>query len=355
MSSSEDGGGGASDDEHRMAFTADNDYEDGQWIGGEFYARGQKRGRRQTREESVYGVFAEDEDDEDAMFRQRKRDRKGKGGGGRGRADLTKPVNFVGGTREQEPDFKPATIAKLPTTNADFRAFLMKGLQAAASTTAGDAPAAAAASETASIASQEAGDGGAAAAAAAAAPPPPKKPAKLDAGFGGWEKHTKGIGLKLMQKMGFTGRLGKHETGVTRQLEVKVRPGGIGLGFGNFKEATTLRVNREIEADRQGKTLEELEKELGIERTEAVVKPGEARREAADAAAAAGLWRKGAAAKRSKRRYVTAEELLAAAERDDTAAQHGSAAAAPPQQVIVDMRGPTVKLLSGADEISGAA
>ncbi|CAN0321387.1 unnamed protein product, partial [Hapterophycus canaliculatus] len=66
-------------------------------------------------------------------------------------------------------------------------------------------------------------------------------PAKLDAGFGGWEKNTKGIGKKLLMKMGFKGRLGKNEDGVTRQLEVKVRPGLSGLGFGNFKEATTLK------------------------------------------------------------------------------------------------------------------
>lgn len=48
--------------------------------------------------------------------------------------------------------------------------------------------------------------------------------------------------MKLLTKMGFKGRLGKHEDGVTRQLEVKVRPGVTGLGFGNFKEATTLKV-----------------------------------------------------------------------------------------------------------------
>lgn len=46
----------------------------------------------------------------------------------------------------------------------------------------------------------------------------------------------------MMAKMGFTGRLGRNEDGVTRQLEVKVRPDQAGLGFGNFKEATTLKV-----------------------------------------------------------------------------------------------------------------
>jgi hypothetical protein len=49
---------------------------------------------------------------------------------------------------------------------------------------------------------------------------------------------------------------------------------------------------REIEADRQGKTLEQLEKELGIVREDEPAKPGEKRREAAEAAAAAGLWKK---------------------------------------------------------------
>lgn len=51
-----------------------------------------------------------------------------------------------------------------------------------------------------------------------------------------------GFASKMMAKMGFTGRLGKNEDGVTRQLEVKVRPDQAGLGFGNFKEATTLKV-----------------------------------------------------------------------------------------------------------------
>lgn len=58
---------------------------------------------------------------------------------------------------------------------------------------------------------------------------------------------SQGIGKKLLMKMGFKGRLGKNEDGVTRQLEVKVRPGLSGLGFGNFKEATTLKVIKLIE------------------------------------------------------------------------------------------------------------
>eukprot|EP01042_Synura_sphagnicola_P000827 gene827-919_t len=43
-------------------------------------------------------------------------------------------------------------------------------------------------------------------------------------GIGNWEKHTKGIGKKLLEKFGFTGRLGAKETGITAAIEVKVRP-----------------------------------------------------------------------------------------------------------------------------------
>lgn len=50
--------------------------------------------------------------------------------------------------------------------------------------------------------------------------------------FAEWEKHTKGIGSKLLQKFGFTGRLGAREDGISKAIEVTVRPTNQGLGFG---------------------------------------------------------------------------------------------------------------------------
>lgn len=50
------------EEEGRIAFTTEGDYDDGQWVGGEFYARGQRRGRHQTKEEAIYGY--DDSDDE---------------------------------------------------------------------------------------------------------------------------------------------------------------------------------------------------------------------------------------------------------------------------------------------------
>jgi len=90
--------------------------------------------------------------------------------------------------------------------------------------------------------------------AAADLPPPRSKPrAPVDPSLGKWEKHTKGIASKLMQKMGFSGRLGSNESGVSKTVEVVVRPNNLGLGFGQFKEASALRVNKRIEAELHGK------------------------------------------------------------------------------------------------------
>ena len=67
--------------------------------------------------------------------------------------------------------------------------------------------------------------------------------------LGEWEKHTKGIGLKLLNKFGFKGRLGANEDGVSSSIEVKVRPNAMGLGFGDFKEASAMKSNKVLEAE----------------------------------------------------------------------------------------------------------
>jgi len=51
--------------------------------------------------------------------------------------------------------------------------------------------------------------------------------------LGVWEKHTKGIGKKLLEKFGFKGRLGANEDGISQIVEVELRASGIGLGFGS--------------------------------------------------------------------------------------------------------------------------
>ncbi|KAL3729826.1 hypothetical protein ACJRO7_026899 [Eucalyptus globulus] len=74
-------------------FGMDNDYDDGQWIDSEFYYRQWREKHAQTKDDTLYGVFASgdyDSDYEDSSKRKRRKNRDLLG-----KADLLKPMNFV--------------------------------------------------------------------------------------------------------------------------------------------------------------------------------------------------------------------------------------------------------------------
>lgn len=57
---------------------------------------------------------------------------------------------------------------------------------------------------------------------------------------GAWERHTKGIGSKLLRKMGFTGRLGAHSDGIVEPVVFKPRDNpsaGLGVDAGRAAPA----------------------------------------------------------------------------------------------------------------------
>ncbi|KAJ3115810.1 hypothetical protein HDU96_011088 [Phlyctochytrium bullatum] len=79
--------------------------------------------------------------------------------------------------------------------------------------------------------------------AAATSKPPPKKPTPIehvDRDFAKFERYSKGVGLKYLQKMGFVpGQgLGKEGRGIAQPIDVKVRPSKMGLGHKGFDERT---------------------------------------------------------------------------------------------------------------------
>ena len=176
----------------------------------------------------------------------------------------------------------------------------------------------------------------------------------IDPNLGKWQKHTKGIGLKLLAKMGYkgSGGLGSNrlkakeasspakdapvevsevKKGISRPIEVVVRPANLGLGFGNFKEASQLKVNRRIEAEVRG--IELPDKKI---RTEDDSKDswGPASKSSAfpstDELLLQKPWKRGAARRTKKPVVISFTELL---EREKSQAQNGP--------VILDMRGPS--------------
>jgi hypothetical protein len=116
-----------------------------------------------------------------------------------------------------------------------------------------------------------------------------------------WEKHEKGIGSKLLFKMGWKGSGGlgsdrrkakpslgnaaapsipsaddnkvdpkdsspaASRKGISQPIEVVVRPANMGLGFGTFKEQSQLKANRKIEAAVRGFDVSEVKtKKRGV-------------------------------------------------------------------------------------------
>ncbi|CAG8655416.1 10587_t:CDS:10 [Acaulospora morrowiae] len=145
----------------------------------------------------------------------------------------------------------------------------------------------------------------------------------VDKNFGKFEQHTRGIGLKLMQKMGYKigEGLGTEGKGIVNPIETKIRPSKMGLAYRGFDEKTDQVKKGEI---KQGSTGNDKDEKVPKEKKNA--------------------WKKSSKQKKTKTEYKTADEII-----DETTS------AAPQPMKIIDMTGPQARELSSANQIKSHA
>ncbi|XP_024020151.1 septin and tuftelin-interacting protein 1 homolog 1 [Morus notabilis] len=317
-------------------FGMDKDFEDGQWIGGEFYYSKRKEKPLQTKDDVLYGVFAEDEEDDDyghpsSSSRKRRKDHR--------EADLSKPVNFVSTgivmptqeidnhskrnydgppglgfgssasaaalDKENDSDSVEAEAAAEAEIEEEFlpTAFGKKIIEGAQKREKEK--------QRLKLENKSQSQGGG------------RRQSDSGAAVGGFEKHTKGIGMKLLEKMGYKGGgLGKNAQGIVAPIEAKLRPKNMGMGYNDYKEAEKLP-----ELEEKQKASKAL-LELG----------GRAKKEK--------LWSKRALPEQKNRQdYMTAEELLAKK-------QEQSGGSEVVVQKVFDMRGPQVRVLTNLESLN---
>eukprot|EP01116_Phalansterium_solitarium_P024058 TRINITY_DN8696_c0_g1_i1.p1 TRINITY_DN8696_c0_g1~~TRINITY_DN8696_c0_g1_i1.p1 ORF type:complete len:795 (+),score=358.05 TRINITY_DN8696_c0_g1_i1:102-2486(+) len=182
--------------------------------------------RKLTKEEQLYGVFAESDGEDDGPR------------GGRRSKDFKKPVGFVSSGKKLNDESKEAADGDDAEDEDDEDAGGGRGGlgsgggglgysgSAGLGSTGGLGSSSGSASSSASKPKFQTYQGSSRNAMAGERPE--------------FEKFTKGIGSKLLSKMGWTAGagLGREGQGINRPIEVKLRPKGRGLGAG-FDERTT--------------------------------------------------------------------------------------------------------------------
>ena len=187
----------------------------------------------------------------------------------------------------------------------------------------------------------------------------PWENAKPDPKLGEFEKHTKGIGMKLLEKMGYKKGmgLGKDGKGMAAPMETQMRPKNMGMGFKGFKEAGQLNNkdgsddDDDDDAARTGNTNKAAEK-IAAENAKAKREKDAREKE---------MWKRRNELKRERREYRTAEEVLAEQERADLEASGigtrdggpTSRTPAPAKMTVIDMRGSQAHVVTDLRNLRG--
>lgn len=340
-------------------FDVENDY-DGEWIEDEFLYRSKRRKKAHTQDDAIYGVFADGSDDSDGGGRRRRR--RGEDNYG-AKPNYSKPVGFVGGgviahngKQEEEPSEdeddidRPRGLGLGAGPSSEGLGFSGGGLgfrsaglgaqprQAEAEEgedadeeflpTAFGRRVAKQAAERRQKEQEEREGRGREGLGQRGGSAPQGGAARPAGDVGTFEAHTKGIGAKLLSKMGWTpgAGLGKEGKGIAKPLEAKLRPKGVGMGYGDRREAQMAPPPKKQDAKQAG----------------AAGPKGAA---AVDIRAEAKLWKRKNVEARGRRTFRTAEEILA-----DEEVQGSRAAVERP--MVIDMRGPQARVLTNLEHLN---
>ncbi|XP_061363245.1 septin and tuftelin-interacting protein 1 homolog 1 [Gastrolobium bilobum] len=337
------------EDQEMERFGTENDFEGAQWIGGEFYYKKRKEKRTQTKDDVLYGVFADSDDDDDYSSRKRRKDRDLSK-----KPDLTKPVNFVStGTFMPNEDVVDKNSSKEQDEKEESHGGedrpglgLGMGFASTSGSGLGFNNSSYGANGTERIDdSDENGENsflptafGKKIKEGAMRREREKERERLEkkrgqrqsvgddgsVDVGKFEKHTKGIGMKLLEKMGYKGGgLGKNEQGILAPIEAKLRAKNSGIGFNDSKETTTTPLPAALQLDKKI--------------APGVTQPRVGRTKER-------LWSKQLRSKKKKdeEEYITAEELLASKEEQDLEVV----------QKVYDMRGPQVRVITNLSDLN---
>ncbi|XP_055379295.1 septin-interacting protein 1 [Condylostylus longicornis] len=265
--------------------------------------------KRYTKHQQIYGIWADDSDNDDEELSSRK-NRRNKIAGSK-QKDYTAPVSFVAGGVQQagkkEKNEDNDDSNQITDEEDDRPSFSRKGIEDLEKNTS---------SESEPEEAPRAGFGS------------KKKPAQSSTGsLASWEKHTKGIGAKLLLQMGYEpGKgLGKDLQGISRPVEAHVRKGRGAIGaYGPEKASSVPGQPARLAIDEDVKEEKEFKEKLN-------------------------QWKKGSTDKKDRKKryyYKSVEEILEKSKKGgpqfpDLYSKKLS------NVTVIDMTGPEKRVLSG--------
>ncbi|KAL3268527.1 hypothetical protein HHI36_007636 [Cryptolaemus montrouzieri] len=280
-----------------------------------------KRGKGLTKEQKIYGIWADDDSDNEneRAFRNKKESKNysapiGFVAGGVHQVGKKKDEKAVKNEQSDEDDEKPSTSLKVERDSSDS-----DGEEEATFSRTGFGG-----FQTKSVTTEITGD-----IAGLRSTKHSSNSTLIDRGVGNWEKHTKGIGAKLLLQMGFQpGKgLGKDLQGISAPVEAHLRKGRGAIGaYGPEKQAKIAApLLKEIKDDKQERDEEQR---------------GESK------------WKKISEKKKSRYYYRSVDDVIEKGKRPGAYRNSGISSELSKVKVI-DMTGPQQRVLSGYHALSG--